>query len=147
MHEPGSAHSHTFRVRYAECDPMGIAHHASFILWLEQGRIDWLRQQGVSYRDLEAEGVLLPVTHLDIRYRQPALFDDLLQLHTVLEEVGASRVVFRYELQRPSVDPAPTVLATARVELATIGRNGKPRRLPVELRSTLLGGASTSTCD
>ena len=57
-------------VRYGETDQMGYAHHATAVLWLEYGRVHWLRRRGLKYRDLEASGVLLPVVNMNIRYHR-----------------------------------------------------------------------------
>ena len=67
-------------VRYAETDQMGIAHHANYLIWCELARTDHLRQQGVSYRAMEEQGVRLPVIDAQLRYRAAARYDDELQV-------------------------------------------------------------------
>ena len=88
------------RVRYAECDPMGVAHHTAYPVWFEMGRTELLRGTGRSYRDLEDEQVFLAVVSLEVRYRQPARYDDELVLHTSLVEVGHVKIKHEYELKR-----------------------------------------------
>jgi len=66
----------TFRVRYSETDKMGIVHHSSYVLWMEIGRVEWLRSKGLSYRELDDGGVSLPVSKLEVNYKTPADFDD-----------------------------------------------------------------------
>ena len=75
---PLATHDTEIRVRYPECDPMGVAHHATYPIWFEIGRTEMLRARGGNYRLLEAEGVFLAVVRLEVRYRRPARYDDLL---------------------------------------------------------------------
>src|SRR5436190_12187766 len=78
------------RVRYCECDPMGVAHHAAYVPWLEIGRTEILRDTGVTYADLEKHGVFLVVVKLEVRYRRPVRYDDLVEVRTRV--TGGSRV-------------------------------------------------------
>ena len=91
------------RPRYCECDPMGVAHHATFPIWFEMGRTELLRETGVSYRELEAEGVFLAVVRLDVRYKSPARYDDQLILETRLGPVGRVKIEHEYTLRRDDV--------------------------------------------
>jgi acyl-CoA thioester hydrolase len=68
--------SHIFRVRYAETDAMAVAHHSSYILWMELGRTEFMRAYGFTYRELEAMGVLLPIIEIGVKYRYRAVYDD-----------------------------------------------------------------------
>jgi acyl-CoA thioester hydrolase len=115
----------TIRVRYNECDPMGVAHHSAYPVWLEIGRTEALRAKGVSYAQLEAAGVLLAVVALEVRYKRPARYDDLLELRTELVRAGHVKIEHRYELLRDAI-----VLATGSTTLACLDRNGRPRQLP-----------------
>src|SRR5258708_7959456 len=73
----------TLRVRYAETDRMGLLHHANYLVYFEQGRVELLREQGCSYKDLEDQGFLLVLTKIEVRYRRPVHYDDLLTLRTM----------------------------------------------------------------
>ena len=74
----------TIRVRYSECDPMGVVHHSVYPIWFEIGRTELLRSMSErSYRDMEAEGLFLVVAQLNVRYRSPARYDDTLNLATI----------------------------------------------------------------
>src|SRR5262249_40084264 len=73
----------TIRVRYAETDRMGLLHHANYLVYFEQGRIELLRSQGGSYKDLEDQGFLMVLTKIEVRYRRPVHYDDLLTLRTI----------------------------------------------------------------
>ncbi|MGB0678590.1 MAG: acyl-CoA thioesterase [Polyangiales bacterium] len=124
-------------MRYAESDQMGIAHHASYVLWLEAARIEWLRHLGFCYRDMEAQGVLLPVTGLQIHYRAPARFDDVLQVPTELHELGHCRIVLGSQISRHRPDRGAVSIADAVVTLATVDAQGRPRRLPKHIHTAL----------
>jgi acyl-CoA thioester hydrolase len=90
------------RVRFGETDLMGIVHHSSYVSYMEVARIEWLRRRGVTYADWAAHGVHLPVVELAIKYRAPARFDEELDVHVSLVEVGAASVRFDYRLLRAS---------------------------------------------
>ena len=104
---------------------MGVAHHATFPIWFEMGRTELLRETGVSYRELEDEGIFLAVVRMDVRYKSPARYDDQLVLETRLGSVGRVKIEHEYTLTRGDV-----VLATARTTLACLGADGAARPLP-----------------
>src|SRR5687768_17272715 len=110
---------------------MGVAHHAGYFAWFEVGRTDLLREHGMTYRELEAEGVRLPVTSAQARYRKPVHYDDVLEVRTRLTAMGAVRVAFEYEVHRAGTD-GPLAIGTT--EHAAIDARGRPRRLPDKLR-------------
>lgn len=109
---------------------MGVAHHAAYAVWFEMGRTELLRAGGLSYRELEASGALLAVVSLEVKYRKPAKYDDVLSLHTTLESVGYAKIEHSYQLRREG-----DVLATARTVLACVDENGRPRPVPDVLRA------------
>lgn len=113
------------RVRYAECDPMGVAHHTAYPIWLEMGRTELLRDAGATYRSLEDAGILLVVVTLNVRYRKPAKYDDTLTLHTRITEVSKVKIKHEYDLRR-----GDEILATAETTLACVDRNGKAQAIP-----------------
>ena len=114
------------RVRFAETDQMGVAHHAAYVVWLEAARVEWLRDLGLSYRDLEAQGVSLAVTGLDVRYRSAARFDDRLRIEVVLDEARSRRLRFGYRIVRIGEDAGPTRRAGATVPVVA-DRDHRPR--------------------
>jgi len=87
----------SLRVRYCECDPMGVAHHAAYVPWLEIARTELLRDSGVTYSELEARGVFLVITRLECKYRRPAFYDDLLDVR--VKWIGGSRVKIEHEYE------------------------------------------------
>ena len=116
------------RVRYNECDPMGVAHHTVYPAWFEIGRTELCRLSGISYRELESQGILLVVVQLSVRYRRPARYDDVLRLETTLSESTRVKLVHAYELKRDGV-----LLATGESTLACLDRDGNVRPLPDDL--------------
>lgn len=134
MREPLGSCALEVRVRYCECDPMGVAHHSVFPVWFEMGRTELLRSSGRSYRDFEEEGIFLAVVSLEVKYRRPARYDDLLTLVTRLDDLGHVKIEHSYELRR-----GEDSLATARTTLACLDREGRARPLPDSLRATISG--------
>jgi acyl-CoA thioester hydrolase len=128
------SYSHRIRVRYAETDQAGMAHHSSFLPWFEEGRVELLRHLGKPYQEFEAEGIHFPVREAFCRYWAPARFDDALILATVIEEVGGASVRFGYRLTR-QVDGA--LVAEGHTLHACVDDGGKVKRLPSDVRKML----------
>ena len=120
------------RVRYAETDAMGVVYYANYLVWFEVGRTDLLREAGWSYREMEFEGFSLPVIEVQCVYKQPARYDDTLDLRTTGTLVSPVRVRFDYELVTA---PGGATLATGYTVHATLGRDGRPCRLPERARA------------
>jgi len=87
------------RVRYSETDQMGIVYYGNYAQYLEQGRTDWLRSLGFTYKYMEENQVMLPVVNLNIDYKKPAKYDDLLTIKTSLLEIPSIKIKFYYEIQ------------------------------------------------
>jgi acyl-CoA thioester hydrolase len=119
------------RVRYAETDRMGLLHHANYLVYFEQGRTELLRSQGLAYKDLEDQGFLLVLTRVQVRYRKPARYDDLLTLRTIVERTSMVKIEHRYELLCDG-----QLLAEGQTTLGCIDRDGRPQMLPDILRAT-----------
>ncbi len=118
---------HRLRVRYCETDRMGVAHHGSYVAWLEEARTEWLRKRGTSYRQMEDDGFLLQVVELQVTYRQSVTYDDELEVSVRQAERGPASITLAYELRRSQGCAA---IAVATTKLACVGRDGKLRRLP-----------------
>lgn len=123
-----------FRVRYAETDQMGFAYYGVYAAWLEVGRVEFLRERGLRYVDVEAGGGFLAVRELHLDYLAPARYDDLLTVRTRVAETGHSRLEFASEVLRDGA-----LLARARVVLACLDRSGRPRRLGAEVLKACAG--------
>ena len=78
-------HKVEVRVRYGETDQMGVVYHGSYVPYFEIGRVEWLRNKGVSYKDMEQNGIALPIVSMHLNYKKPAKYDDLLTIHTKLK--------------------------------------------------------------
>jgi acyl-CoA thioester hydrolase len=88
----------TVRVRYAETDQMGVVYHGNYAQYFEMGRVEWLRNLGVSYKWMEDNGVMLPVVSLEMNYKKPARYDDVLRVKTVLKSQTSVKIEFDYEI-------------------------------------------------
>ena len=124
------------RVRYSECDPMRVAHHASYPVWFELARTQLLREQGVAYRDLEEAGVFFVVARLSVRYRRPARYDDLLRVVVTAARSAGVKIDHRYEVRRVEAGGREELLATGETTLACVDSEGRVRGVPEHL----LGG-------
>ena len=118
------------RVRYAETDQMGVVYYANYFVWFEVARTDWLRQSGWTYREMEAEGVSLPVIEAHCDYRQPSRYDDEIEVRTRASLISPIRVRFDYEVIRQE----SVVAATGHTVHAAVDVNGRPCRLPDRVR-------------
>lgn len=135
----------SLRVRYCECDPMGVAHHGAYIPWLEMGRTELLRESGVAYADLEREGVFLAIVKLEVSYKRPAYYDDVLDVRTrVVGGPSASRVKIRheYEVFRQADGGEAAGVGASEGQIAGPGALTQ-RRIPGEL---LMTGSSLLAC-
>lgn len=121
--------SHTIMIvpRYAETDQGGVIHHSVYPVWLEMGRTELLRANGLAYKDLESAGVFFVVAEMSMKYRRPAFYDEQLELETTCIEVTASRVRHNYRLVRKGDG---TLLAEAESVLACVDAKGKIARVP-----------------
>ena len=91
--------THTnLRVRYGETDQMGIVYYGNYADYLEQGRTEWLRTLGFSYKFMEENKIHLPVVNLNINYKKPALYDDVITITTTLKEIPSVKIEFYYEI-------------------------------------------------
>ena len=91
----------TVRVRYAETDAMGVVHHASYFVWLEYARVEWLKACGLNYKELERNGFFLPVVEVNLKYRAPTFFDDEVRIRlTPPSDIQRVRFTLTYELFR-----------------------------------------------
>lgn len=86
------------RVRYAETDQMGVVYHGNYAQYFEMGRVEWLRNMGVSYKWMEENGIMLPVVSLTINYKKPARYDDLLTVKTIFKSQTSVKIEFDYEI-------------------------------------------------
>ncbi len=125
------------RVRYAETDAMGIAHHTAYLVWFEAGRTEYTRAMGMPYRQVEQDGTRLVVVEAHCRYHQPARYDDVVVVRTTVRALTRATVTFAYQVRRRADDGLLVEGYTVHAATDTAGR---VRRIPSSVR-TALGGA------
>jgi len=86
------------RVRYAETDQMGVVYHGNYAQYFEMGRVEWLRNLGLSYKFMEENGIMLPVVSLTMNYKKPARYDDLIRVKTIFKSQTSVKIEFDYEI-------------------------------------------------
>jgi len=122
------------RVRYAETDQMGDVYHANYIIWMEVGRVEFFRAQGIRYRDMERdEGILLVVVEAHCRYHSPARYDEEVAIRTWLEEANPRMLRLGYEMTDAATGQH---LATGGTKHIFCGPDHKPKKLPEKFRAT-----------
>lgn len=111
---------------------MGVVHHSSYLPWMEMGRTELLREVGESYAQLEADGVFLVVTKVEVKYRRPLKYDDLVEIRTKVEKTSKVKLHHSYEmvLVDRNGEKSDQVCAIATTELACVGEDGRPKVLP-----------------
>jgi len=138
-----AVHRLAVRVRYPEADPMGRLHHSVHLVYFEMGRTELLRERGLSYREMEAQGRYIAIAEVRCRYRAAAMYDEELIVETWVEEVRGARVEFGNRIVRED-GGGRTVLAEARITGALVGLDGRPMRFTAE-EIALLARASQSS--
>jgi acyl-CoA thioester hydrolase len=127
-------HTTQFRVRYKETDQMGVAYYSNYFVWFEVGRTELLRSIGLPYSRIEHDmKISLIIADARCSYKAPVRYDDLITVHTCITETGRSSVKFSCKISRDN-----TLVAEGSTIHVCIGSNGKPKRLPVELKEALL---------
>ena len=104
------------RVRYGETDQMGVVYHGNYPLYLEMGRIEWLRKLGISYKTMEENGVMLPVISITINFKKSAVYDDVINVKTQLKNTPTAKIDFEYEITNEKGE----ILTTASTTLVFI---------------------------
>jgi acyl-CoA thioester hydrolase len=127
-------HETTSRVRYGETDQMGYVYYGFYAQYFEIGRVEMLRALGVSYKSLEAQGIMLPVVDFSVKYLKPALYDDLLTIRTIIREIPSVKIIFDYEIYNESNQ----LLTTAKTTLVFVKKDTmKPTFAPSDLIQAL----------
>ncbi|HEX2924589.1 MAG TPA: thioesterase family protein [Chloroflexota bacterium] len=128
------------RVRYAETDQMGFAHHANYLIWFEAARTEFLRSSGCAYTEFEAQGVVMPVREASCRFRTPAHYDELLEISCSVTRLAPTRLELAYEVRRDD-----TLVAEGATVQAFLGPEGRPINL--EKRSPHLWAVLTKLAE
>jgi len=115
------------RVNYSETDQMGVVYHARYAVWLDVARTEYLRQAGMSYRDLEAMGFFLAVGDLSMRFHRPARYDDRVRVRCWVRELASRRVTFGYAVTHAETG---ALLVSAETRMLSLNHDFVPTRLP-----------------
>ncbi|WP_299753489.1 tol-pal system-associated acyl-CoA thioesterase [uncultured Boseongicola sp.] len=127
------SHRLTLRVYYEDTDLAGIVYYANYLKYIERGRTEYVREAGIDQVRLKAdEGIVFAVRRIEADYSAPAKFDDLLDVVTQVESVTGARIIMHQVIER-----AGEVVFEALVTLVALSENGRPARLPAEIRQTL----------
>lgn len=133
MNKPAAPHSFEVRVYYEDTDLAGIVYYANYLKYIERARTEWVRDLGIDQTALKHDaGLVFVVRRLEADYLAPARFDDVLAVTTRTVEATPARLVLAQEVLR-----AGSLLFHARVTLVALGPEGRPARLPAELRANL----------
>ena len=126
------------RVSYGETDAMNVVYYAEYFHLFERSRNTWLRERGMSYKEIEAQGVFLPVREAACRYRSPLRYDDLVHIRVGVQEWGRASILFVYQIYNETKDK---ILASGSTQHACVNAAGKPVPTPSWLSA--LASAST----
>lgn len=127
-------HQTQIRVRYSETDQMRVVYHGNYAQYFEIGRVEWLRNKGISYKWMEDNGIMLPVVSLTMNYKKSARYDELLTLKTILKNRTTVKIEFDYELYNESEE----LLTTGNSILVFVDmKTGKPVSPPQYLTDIL----------
>ena len=124
------------RVSYGETDAMGVLYYAEYLHIFERARSAFIRHLGTSYREVEARGMMLPVREAGCRYRAPARFDDLLQVHLYIGELGRASLTFHYTVYS---EDRKIIMTTGFTQHACVNPQGRPLAMPQWFRDICLG--------
>ena len=117
-------HELKVRVRYSETDKMGVVYHGNFVPYFEIGRVELMRSIGLIYKDLELEGVLMPVVHLEIDFKHPALYDEEITVETWVEKIPSTKMIFFHKVY----NELGRLVCEAKIILVFINNEFKPVR-------------------
>ena len=128
-------HQIQVRVRYSETDKMGVVYHGNYIPYFEIGRVEWLRNKGISYKIMEESGVALPIVSMNINYKKPARYDELLTISTTFKSQTSVKVEFECEIHNEKNE----LLTTAHFILVFVDLlTGKPIQPPQYIKDILI---------
>ena len=117
----------SIRVRYSETDKMGYVYYGNYAAYFEVARVDTLRELGISYKEMEDSGTMLPVLEYSIKYYKPAFYDELLTIETEIRTMPGVRITFHYK----TINASGVVLNEAHTTLVFINMaTNKPMKMP-----------------
>ena len=127
-------HFSEVRVRYSETDQMGVVYHGNYLPYFEIGRVEWLRNQGISYKSMEERGVALPIVNLSLNYKKSARYDDILTIKTTFKSQTSVKIEFDCEIRNEQND----LLTTASFLLVFVDmKTGRATAAPEYIKEIL----------
>ena len=127
-------HEVQLRVRYSETDQMGVVYHGNYLPYFEIGRVEWLRDKGVSYKWMEENGIGLPIVSLTLNYKKPARYDDLLTVRTTFKSQTSVKIEFDCEI----LSEQGELLTTMSIILVFVSfKTGRPTAPPDYIKAIL----------
>lgn len=130
-------HDIQIRVRYAETDQMGYVYYGNYATYFEVGRVECLRNLGISYKELEEQGVMLPVRENKSTYLAPAKYDDLLIIRTIIKDLPSAKITFNHEIYN-KCNANEQLIHTGETLLVFVNKeNGRPCKPPENLINVL----------
>jgi acyl-CoA thioester hydrolase len=127
-------HQLQVRVRYSETDQMGVVYHGNYLPYFEIGRVEWLRNHGISYKSMEENGIALPIVNININYKKPARYDDLLTVRTTFKNQSSVKIEFECKIENENGE----LLTTADFVLVFVDiKTGKPTLPPENIKAIL----------
>ena len=133
----------TLRVNYSETDQMGVVYHANYLIWFDRARTELMREAGLSYKDLEQQGMYLAVSEVSVRYRAAARYDDVVQVRCWVRELVSRRVTFGYTVERAATGE---LLATGETALVSLTHHHTLTRIPAHVLDLLKPIADPVRC-
>ena len=133
----------TLRVNYSETDQMGVVYHANYLIWFDRARTELMREAGLSYKDLEQQGMYLAVSEVSVRYRAAARYDDVVQVRCWVRELVSRRVTFGYTVERAATGE---LLATGETALVSLTHRHTLTRIPAHVLDLLKPIADPVRC-
>jgi acyl-CoA thioester hydrolase len=126
-------HTTEFRVRYAETDQMGIAHHSNYVIWFELARVRLMESVGISYKGLEKDGFQMPVLDVKVRYIKYAEFDDVLKVRAMIKDKPGAKINYSYEI----TNTANEILCTGSTQHAFMNDRNRAIKPPKDFMLTM----------
>jgi len=132
-------HPTKLRVRYGETDQMGYCYYGNYAQYFEVGRVEAMRELGMTYKSLEERGVMLPVLHFEVNYKAPAVYDDELTITTVISDLSGTRLTFDYTINNAE----GKLISTANTTLVFVDKETMRPTAPPEDFVTLISTHAT----
>ncbi len=134
MGEPTEFLETTFYVRFAETDLMGIVHHSVYVVWMEEGRSDFMRRKGFTFDQWEAANIGFAVSEMNLRYRASARYGERVTVRTRVETLRSRQIIFGYEIVNADTRQA---LVTGTVKLIAVDQQNQVRTIPAKVQQLL----------